>query len=35
MELIIFVGILFFVAAASLIGGADTRPDERDHVRNW
>lgn len=35
MELLIFVLILYLVAAAALSFGADSRPGERDHSRNW
>ena len=35
MEMIVFVLILAFIAVAAVRDGADTRPSERDHVRNW
>jgi hypothetical protein len=35
MELLIFALALTFFAVAALNCGADTRPGERDHSRNW
>jgi hypothetical protein len=35
MELIFFAVIVLFVAEAANRIGTDSRPNERDHARNW